>query len=130
MAQMMPMIDPMDAKGHPQRNPRTYAMVGAAVNLHQRETGLPALHEENRANSSYRADVARFDRAIAEPRALPVQIGDTDQAQTTNYPKASDMKALLLLNFGARTLERHRFIPSQSTTSVTSSRPVDSIIVE
>lgn len=76
------------------------------------------------------ADMAWFDRAIVEPRALPVQLGDTEQAQTTNYLNASDMKAWLLLNFGARTLERHRFIPSQSTTSVTSARPVDSIIVE
>jgi GxxExxY protein len=128
------------------RDPRTYAIIGAAMEIHRqlgpgfleavyrealaielglrrvphkREVELPVLYKGRRLATNYRADFVCYDEVIVELKAL-AKLGGVEQAQILNYLKATGLETGLLLNFGTRSLEYERFIHSKSAQSTPS----------
>ncbi|MGB1126045.1 MAG: GxxExxY protein [Phycisphaeraceae bacterium] len=119
-----------------QRDPRTYAIIGAAMTVH-RELGpgfLEAVYQEaleielrsreiafssqttiaieykgQPLQSTYRADLVCFDRVIVEIKAINNTL-DVHQAQLINYLKATGKTVGLLLNFGTSSLVHRRLV--------------------
>ena len=125
-----------------QNDPRTYAIIGAAMEVHRqlgcgflepvyqealaielaargvphrREVELPVHYKGQRLNTSYRTDFLCNDTVIVELKAL-VKLSGTEEAQILNYLKASGCQTGLLLNFGASSLEYKRLIWSPHIT--------------
>ena len=124
------------ATGIHERDPETYAIIGAAIEVHKvlgqgflepvyqaalqvefdrrgivyrREVDVPVLYKGEPLGCSYRADFARNDTIIVELKALP-RIGNIEQAQVINYLKATGLRRALILNFGSASLERKRIV--------------------
>jgi len=118
------------------KDPETYAIIGAAMEVHRvlgcgfaesayqeafaielqhrsiayrREVTLGIEYKGQKLNTSYRADFICFDRIIVELKALP-RLGPIEDAQLMNYLKVCGMPVGLLLNFGARSLESKRMV--------------------
>ena len=117
-------------------DPRTYAIIGAAMEVHKqlgcgflepvyqealaielskrripysREVKLPVFYKEMQLNTPYRVDFICFEDVAVELKAL-AHLSGTEEAQLINYLKASGREIGLLLNFGARSLTyRHTF---------------------
>ena len=127
-----------------EKDPRTYAIIGAAMEVHQqlgcgflepvyqealmvefskreipfhREVTLPIFYKQVRLNTPYRVDFICFENVAVELKAL-ARLGGTEEAQLLNYLKASGNEIGLLLNFGTRSLEYRRFILSNNSKSV------------
>jgi GxxExxY protein len=125
------------------RDPRTYAIIGAAMEVHKqlgcgflepvyqeafaieltarnipfrREVGLPVRYKGQLLETGYRADFICFDSVVVELKAL-ARMSGTEEAQIINYLKATEYEVGLLLNFGARSLEHRRFVFSKSVKS-------------
>ena len=118
------------------RDPRTYEIIGTAFEVHnqlgsgflekayqealaiefaernipfKQELELPIHYKGIKLKTHYRADFVCFNEVIVELKALS-KIGGSESAQVINYLKASGLKVGLLLNFGAKSLERQRFV--------------------
>ena len=131
-----------------QNDPRTYAIIGAAMEVHRqlgcgfleavyqeafaielaargvpysREVELPILYKGRRLKTAYRADFLCYESIIVELKAL-ARLSGTEEAQILNYLKASEREIGLLLNFGAPSLEYKRFIWSPQISQVTQTK--------
>ena len=128
------------------RDPRTYAIIGAAMGVHreldcgfleavyqealavefeargvpfEREVNLPFSYKGETLNTAYRADFICFDSVIVEVKAIS-KLGGTEQAQLINYLKATGHEVGLLLNFGAQSLQHQRLVFTKSAQSAES----------
>lgn len=128
------------------RDPQTYAIIGAAMAVHgelgrgfletvyheamaieleergipyRLEVNLPIEYRGKRMATSYRADMICYDSVVVELKAL-TGLTRTEEAQVINYLKASGYQVGLLLNFGAGSLEYRRLVLSESAPSAKS----------
>jgi len=122
----------------PESDPRTYAIIGAAMEVHaqlgcgfleaiyqealelefaqrgipfQPQVEIPVFYKGTRLESFYKADFVCYGSVIVELKAIS-QLGGIEEAQVINYLKATGMKVALLLNLGARSLQYKRFVLS------------------
>ena len=122
--------------GDETRDPQTYAILGAAMEVHrrlgsgflevvyqealevefgersvpfQREVEIPIMYRDRQLACTYRADFVCFGDVIVELKALR-QVTDVERAQVVNYLKATGLQRALLLNFGTSGLEHKRFV--------------------
>ena len=128
------------------RDPRTYAINGAAMEVHrqlgcgfleavyqealaveftlsgipfEREVEIPISYKGRQLATTCRADFVCYDGVIVELKAL-TQMGGVEEAQILNYLRAASHEVGLLLNFGTPSLEYKRFIFSKSAKSAKS----------
>jgi GxxExxY protein len=121
-----------------QRDPRTYAIIGAAIEVHNqlgcgflepvyqealaielkdrrvpysRELKFPVLYKGCQLRCQYRPDFICFESVIVELKALG-QLSPVDESQLINYLKVTGYHTGLLLNFGRKSLEQRRFVLS------------------
>ncbi len=122
-----------------ERDPRTYAIIGAAMEVHkslghgfleavyrealavelaergipfERETKLVIRYKEHALSKHYVADFLCYEDVIVEVKAISTLTG-SDEAQLINYLKASTKELGLLLNFGGPRLDYRRLIWTQ-----------------
>jgi len=119
-----------------EKDPRTYAIIGAAMEVHrefkhgfleavyqdaleiefglrdipyQREVELPISYKGRRLRATYRADFICYESVVVELKALS-RLSGVEESQLLNYLKATGLEIGLLLNFGAPSLDYKRFI--------------------
>ncbi|HEX5836412.1 MAG TPA: GxxExxY protein [Anaerolineales bacterium] len=119
-----------------ERDPQTYAIIGAAMEIHRqlgygflesvyqeaatiefplrgvpfaREIALPIKYKNILLSTHYRADFVCFSEIIVEFKALS-RLSNVEEAQVLNYLKATDLKRGLLINFGASSLQYKRLV--------------------
>jgi GxxExxY protein len=119
-----------------ERDPQTYAIIGAAMEIHrqlghgflepvyqdaaviefplqqipfEREVTLPIKYKNIILPSRYRADFVCFSDIIVEFKAL-ARLSSVEEAQVLNYLKATGFRRGLLLNFGASSLQYKRLV--------------------
>ena len=122
--------------GMDQRDPETYAIIGAAMEVHaqlghgflenvyhdalcaeltlrgipfQREVQFQVLYKGVPLSVKYRSDLVCLGSIIFELKAIH-RISSVDQAQLLNYLKASGFNRGLLLNFGSPSLQHERMV--------------------
>jgi len=123
-----------------QRDPETYAIIGAAMEVHRelgngfleavyqdamavelqargiaysREHSIPISYKGQTLGTPYRADFICHSSIILELKAIKT-LTDIECAQVLHYLKATGFQRALLINFGAPKLEYKRFIDSKS----------------
>ena len=119
-----------------QRDPQTYAIIGAAMEVHRqlgcgflesvyqeafalelqdcgipysRELKFPVLYKGRQLRCQYRLDFICFRSVIVELKALG-ELGNVEESQLINYLKVTGYHTGLLLNFGKKSLEQRRFV--------------------
>ena len=130
-------------------DPRTYAIIGAAIEVHrrlghgfseavyqealavellyrgipsQRELELPISYRDQILRVFYKADFLCFESIIVELKALS-GFDSAHVAQVINYLKATGHTVGLLLNFGTSRLECRRVIFSGANPEVFDEEP-------
>ncbi|MDQ5910338.1 MAG: hypothetical protein QG599_2434 [Pseudomonadota bacterium] len=123
-----------------QNDPQTYAIIGAAMEVHRelghgfleavyqqalsleftqrgiphkREHPIPVFYKSNALSTPYRVDFLCYNAILVELKALSM-IGGNEEAQVIHYLKATGLQKALLLNFGSSRLQYKRLILSQS----------------
>ncbi len=129
------------AQSADKKDPQTYAIIGAAMRVHQelghgfleavyqeaferelmilkipyqREVELPVWYRGQRLAVFYRADFICFGSVIVELKALSALSG-VEESQIINYLKATQHPKGLLLNFGTPRLQYRRYIFTQNS---------------
>jgi GxxExxY protein len=131
-----------------QRDPRTYAIIGAAIEVHrqlgygfvegvyqealelelaargipfERQVPVPVHYKGQLLETIYRADLICYGSVLVELKALS-RLSGVERAQVLNYLKATGLEVALLINFGAPSLEHERlaFTHPQSAKSAKS----------
>ena len=124
----------MKSADNNQRDPETFAIIGAAMEVHrelghgfleavyqealaielavrkipfQREVPLAVNYKGKKLACSYRADFVCYENVLVELKAIS-QLTGADEAQVINEMKATGMQRALLFNFGAPSLEYKR----------------------
>lgn len=119
-----------------ERDPRTYAIIGAAMEVHRelgpgflervyqealaiefeeraipyrREPELPIDYKGRPLKTKYNADFLCMDEVVVETKAQSGLTG-TDEAQLLHYLKATGYHVGLLLNFGTPSLQFKRMV--------------------
>jgi GxxExxY protein len=119
-----------------ERDPQTYAIIGAAMEIHrklghgfleavyrdaaviefplrsipfEKEVSLPIRYKDILLPTHYRADFIRFSEIIVEFKALS-RLSNIEEAQVLNYLKSTGLKRALLINFGAASLQHKRLV--------------------
>ena len=119
-----------------QRDPRTYQIIGAAMEVHRqlgcgflepvyqealalelknrdipysRELSFPVSHKDHRLKTRYRPDFICFEGVIVEVKALS-RLSSIEDSQIINYLKVTGYHTGLLLNFGTRSLQQRRLV--------------------
>ena len=119
-----------------QRDPQTYAIIGAAMEVHRelgpgfleavyqeamsieltdrgiphvREAALVVKYKDLPLQTHYRADLICYGEIIVEMKSQ-VALTGIDKAQLINYLKATRYQRGLLFNFGESSLVFHRFL--------------------
>ena len=119
-----------------QRDPQTYAIIGAAMEVHrqlgcgfleavyqqalakeltargipfEREVELIVYYKSEPLDCRYRADFICYQDVIVELKALSALTG-LEESQVLNYLKATGIQRALLINFGAPSLEYKRLV--------------------
>src|SRR5437016_3398710 len=117
-------------------DPQTYAIIGAAMEVHGqlgygfaeavyqealaiefteraiqfgKEVPLPVTYKGRLLECGYRADFICFGEVLVELKGIRM-LTHYDTAQVINYLKATGLKKALLLNFGSTSLEFERII--------------------
>ncbi len=120
----------------PSDDPQTYAIIGAAMEVHRelghgfleavyqealavemtrvsipfvREQALPIHYKDQLLNTSYRADFIAYEDVVVELKAVS-QLTGVDQAQVINYLKSTGHHRAILFNFGAPRLDYKRLV--------------------
>jgi GxxExxY protein len=119
-----------------QADPRTYAIIGAAMEVHCRlgcgflepvyqeamqieldhrripnrpQVELPVRYKTFLLKANYKPDFICFDEVIVELKAI-ARLGPKEFAQVINYLKATGFRTGLLINFGTASLEQKRVV--------------------
>jgi GxxExxY protein len=123
-------------------DPRTYAIIGAAMEVHRvlgcgflepvyqkalaveftnrtipcrRETSFPVFYKDVKLDVPYRPDFICFDNVVVELKAL-ARISGIEESQVINYLKVTGYEIGLLLNFGAALTRVSSLRPQQVLT--------------
>jgi GxxExxY protein len=121
--------------GDAKRDPRTYAIIGAGMEVHrhlgpgfleavyfealeremtlrgipfQREMVLPVYYKGDLLRTGHRADFICYAEVLVEIKAMS-RVGAIEQAQVLNYLRATGLKVGLLMNFGETSLYHKRY---------------------
>ena len=116
------------------RDPRTYAIIGAAMEVHRelgrgfleavyqeafekearrrglpfaREVELPIFYKGERLNTEYRCDFVCFGEVVLELKVLS-KLTDREEARLVNYLKASRLEVGQPINLGMESLQAPR----------------------
>ena len=127
---------PGGASSNGQRDPQTYAILGAAIEVHRelgpgfleavyqaalsielgncgvpfiREVDLAVTYKGERLSCGYKADFLCYDEIIVELKALNL-LTTREHAQLLNYLRATKLRRGLLINFGGAKLETKRMV--------------------
>ena len=119
-----------------ERDPQTYAIIGATMEIHrqvghgfleavyqdaaviefplkqipfEKEVLLPVKYKNILLPTHYRADFVCFSEIIVEFKALS-RLSNVEEAQLLNYLKTTGLKRGLLINFGASSLQYKRLV--------------------
>jgi GxxExxY protein len=119
-----------------QRDPRTYSIIGAAMEVHRqlgcgfleavyqeafalelknrgipytRELKFPVIYKGCRLANQYQPDFICFGEVVVELKALD-RLSSIEESQLINYLKVTGYHTGILLNFGTRSLEKRRFV--------------------
>lgn len=125
------------------RDPETYAILGAAMEVHrelgcgfleavyaealdfeleerriphEREQAIPIRYKSRLLTANYRADFVCFGSIIVEIKALAA-LGGVEEAQLLNYLKATGLPRGLLINFGTPSLGWKRMAQTWRTSA-------------
>ena len=118
------------------RDPQTYAILGAAIEVHKvlgrgflekvyqealarefvargipfdQECEIPILYKGVELTCRYRADFICYESVVVELKAL-TELSGTEKAQVLNYLKATGHQRGMLLNFGTERLQYERCV--------------------